>query len=1409
MVGTKPTYNHRRKQWRRASDRTALSADLIVDDTLQGELGLLSVDIYSALFGANDGDEAFSALLQMSTLITRSVLRLDIETATGETLTLGVEHIAITPWSSIDSYGISRSSWAVAPVQASSRHHAATEHTKPTIRLSASSTTFKQIQSHLDEVQRTSAREFRVPMKVGILDVVPIPLTHIYLDVDEGGIQKTERFDADRSMSIGSEKDADADDGNVSPMGVAGITRQDVTLVHNQEEVFRDQIREALRYPRVVHTRDVLRASLRSDTSAPLQLTLQVMSCEPVSQGAVTDDTRVVLTSMTSGGTSPSTGKPWFFRVHNFAPLVFEHGRPSEGKPFSAAEEEPTIDGSTLFDSARRSENGHLSSPGPVCHDLTDDFADYIIALKPPQVMMPTSPTSGSSHAGYFHDKHGLPQRSKFMGNELMSLAGDPQSILFAAQGLRQRISDSVLHPKPSMDADDEHRAFVRIPTLIKLGCFSGDWIRIEATQRELSELSEANSPASSQASQGLRDCRVAKVYGLPDEQFACLQLQGLSSSTEVISQNPLGKSSSFLPPVYLPPLLLANLGNSGYVRLRPLMSGLWSSRSNVKAWDFPQPLTVHSLSPPLAKEVTLLKLSTPLSTDRSSQNILLLALKTYFEDKRRLVKSGDLVAVSLDVSLRRYLAQAHPNGDEQSEIEELVSASLRSDATRVDISRGLLDLGFAWFKIGDVIPGTPSSEAGIHSGIWGGTVVVDPSSTRMIQAGIVKDKLPSAAVLHSEYYQSGNPGAVAPVEPELQKGMNRVTAQPYVSPTQRRLRELISVAVNPYSIHLSLPPLSILLCSGQRGAGKATAITRACANLGMHVFTIDAYDVVSGNGAGGADVKVEGMLRARSERAISCGPENCALFLKHIEALTAERMVTALRDIIDGVRVLVASTNDADNLAPGLRSLFMHELEMAVPDEEQRKGLLQDICMEKNLSIGSDVDLTAISMKTAALVAADLVDLVDRATWAQRLRVENLVRRMNRLKIWPGQITIRDIGLVGGEFVRCVTKSDFDEAVDAARKNFSDSIGAPKIPTVTWDDVGGLAHVKDAVLETIQLPLEYPELFAKGLKKRSGILFYGPPGTGKTLLAKAIATELSLNFFSVKGPELLNMYIGESEANVRRVFQRARDARPCVIFFDELDSVAPKRGNQGDSGGVMDRIVSQLLAELDGMSDDHDNAGGVFVIGATNRPDLLDAALLRPGRFDKLLYLGISDTHENQLTILEALTRKFDLEPSLSLQQVAERLPFTYTGADLYALCSDAMLKAVARRISLVEEKIKALPGEPVSTTYYLDHLATEEDSVIVVTEEDFSAAQRELVGSVSARELQHYDRVRRAFEQSEINPKGKGMADGVAKLKTPASSSHTQIDGAQQHNTAADKSAMSRRRSTSSPTPRLPRIV
>ncbi|KAJ8309185.1 hypothetical protein KUTeg_014059 [Tegillarca granosa] len=267
--------------------------------------------------------------------------------------------------------------------------------------------------------------------------------------------------------------------------------------------------------------------------------------------------------------------------------------------------------------------------------------------------------------------------------------------------------------------------------------------------------------------------------------------------------------------------------------------------------------------------------------------------------------------------------------------------------------------------------------------------------------------------------------------------------------------------------------------------------------------------------------------------------------------------------------------------------------------------------------------------------------------------------------------------------------QDDFVRALDKLQAAHSDSIGAPKIPNVTWDDVGGLADVKSDILDTIQLPLQYPELLAAGLR-RSGVLLYGPPGTGKTLLAKAVATECSLNFL------------------------RARSATPCVIFFDELDSLAPNRGK-----------ISQLLAELDGLHKSCD----VFVIGATNRPDLLDPALLRPGRFDKMLYLGISEDSESQIRIIKALTRKFKLADNLDLEKVVENCPKNLTGADLYALCSDAMLNAMKSKIQQLEN------GE------------TTDQTNVIVTHDDFMAALSTLTPSVSAMELRRYKELKDFF--------------------------------------------------------------
>lgn len=231
------------------------------------------------------------------------------------------------------------------------------------------------------------------------------------------------------------------------------------------------------------------------------------------------------------------------------------------------------------------------------------------------------------------------------------------------------------------------------------------------------------------------------------------------------------------------------------------------------------------------------------------------------------------------------------------------------------------------------------------------------------------------------------------------------------------------------------------------------------------------------------------------------------------------------------------------------------------------------------------------------------------------------------------------------------------------------------------WLDIGGLSDIKREIIDAIQLSLDFPQLKKSGLR-RTGILLYGPPGTGKTLLAKAVATECDLNFINVKGPELLNEYVGQSEDNIRKLFQKARESSPSVIFFDELDSLAPNRGQAGDSGGVMDRMVSQLLAEMDGVGKSDD----VFVIGATNRVDLVDPSLLRPGRFDKVLEVAIPVSKENRIQILEALTRKMNLSDDVNLSGIESILRPGMSGADFQGLCSRALHNTFDRCVEQVE---------------------------------------------------------------------------------------------------------------------------
>ncbi|KAH9483816.1 Peroxisomal biogenesis factor 6 [Psilocybe cubensis] len=748
----------------------------------------------------------------------------------------------------------------------------------------------------------------------------------------------------------------------------------------------------------------------------------------------------------------------------------------------------------------------------------------------------------------------------------------------------------------------------------------------------------------------------------------------------------------------------------------------------------------------PTARAITIARVASPASINRQYQPLFLESLKRHFASRKRLLKQGDVIAVSIDTDVAR-LNPDHEHGTFGTSRDFRPNEVVFFKVTNIEYDV----VNHANSSVQDLYTGSTLGELGC----W-----VDTSITRMIQTGIEHSRVPRVR----SYMNIGNSKSYSRL---LTLPASRLIGadSPYA-----KIHALTSAALSQRAMDYNLQ-LSFLL-KGGRGIGKFTVASWVAESLGLHLLEVNCYDII-----GDTDVKTEATLRVRLDQAKECTP--CLLVLRNLEALSqttqapepgkepviANVLAECLNDIQNGWKltgypvIVLGTTSESGRVPKSLQSCFKQEINIEAPDEVERLEILQ--CLVSGEIIGSDVSLQHVATQTAALLAGDLRDLVARA------KAASIDRATSTSGLVKNDTFLRNIAL---------SAADFDVALSKARESYSESIGAPKIPSVSWDDVGGLAHVKTDILDTIQLPLEHPELFADGLKKRSGILLYGPPGTGKTLIAKAVATSCSLNFFSVKGPELLNMYIGESEANVRRVFQRARDAKPCVIFFDELDSVAPKRGNQGDSGGVMDRIVSQLLAELDGMS----GAGGgdVFVIGATNRPDLLDPALLRPGRFDRMLYLGVSDTHEAQLNILEALTRKFRLDPDLDLRSIAEKCPFNYTGADFYALCSDAMLNAMSRKAEEIEEKLAQLnaqPGpyvhpHPITPQYYLAELAKPDEILVYVSKRDFERALDMLVPSVSQAEMEHYALVQKRFSKikeenetesaNESKGKGKGKA-------------------------------------------------
>jgi len=304
------------------------------------------------------------------------------------------------------------------------------------------------------------------------------------------------------------------------------------------------------------------------------------------------------------------------------------------------------------------------------------------------------------------------------------------------------------------------------------------------------------------------------------------------------------------------------------------------------------------------------------------------------------------------------------------------------------------------------------------------------------------------------------------------------------------------------------------------------------------------------------------------------------------------------------------------------------------------------------------------------------------------------------------------------------------------------------EVPTVKWDDVGGLEKVKQELQETVQYPVEHPEKFLKyGMSPSKGVLFYGPPGTGKTMLAKAIANETQANFISIKGPELLTMWFGESEANVRDVFDKARAAAPCVMFFDELDSIAKARGgSSGDAGGAGDRVLNQILTEMDGMNAKKN----VFIIGATNRPDQIDSALLRPGRLDQLIYIPLPD-EASRLSILKATLKKSPIAPEVDLQFLSKST-HGFSGADLTEVCQRAAKLAIRESIEadIRKAREKREKEEAAGEDAKMEEDEEEEDPVPVITVEHFEEAMKYARRSVSDADIRRYEMFAQNLQQS-----------------------------------------------------------
>jgi ribosome biogenesis ATPase len=528
-----------------------------------------------------------------------------------------------------------------------------------------------------------------------------------------------------------------------------------------------------------------------------------------------------------------------------------------------------------------------------------------------------------------------------------------------------------------------------------------------------------------------------------------------------------------------------------------------------------------------------------------------------------------------------------------------------------------------------------------------------------------------------------------------------------------QELGDLVILPLTRPQVYLSSnvqPPRGVLL-HGPPGCGKTMIANAFAAELGVPFISISAPSIVSGMSG-----ESEKALREHFDEAKKIAP--CLIFIDEIDAITPKResaqremekrivaqLLTCMDEIAlektDGKPVIVlAATNRPDSLDAALRrgGRFDKEINMTVPSEPARERILR--ALTRKLRLADDLDFKLLAKRTPGFVGADLNDLVSTAGAAAIKRyleilkansgeemeieeVDDLSPRVRELRRLIEHAKENPIGEENETVL--VSNADFFTALPKIQPS-SKREGFATVPDTTWADIGALSGIRDELATAITEPIKNPEIYAEvGITAPTGVLLWGPPGCGKTLLAKAVANESGANFISVKGPELLNKFVGESERAVRQVFVRARSSIPCVIFFDELDALVPRRDDSLSEASA--RVVNTLLTELDGLGSSRQ---GIYVIAATNRPDIIDPAMLRPGRLETLLFVNLPSPLE-RVEILQTLVRNLRIEFTDDLRRLAEDCE-GYSGADLGSLLRRAGYMAIKRRDTIKLEDFVA----------------------------------------------------------------------------------------------------------------------